>query len=95
MMVHLLVFHTAEVLDTYETSGLCVEDAVESIHAIMNVLRKKRRTILIMRGAGARKESKTAELESKMAAGKSTSHKKRRVQGASKVQCEDMYIDCM
>jgi hypothetical protein len=99
--IHHLVFHTTEVLDTYGTIGFWAEDAVESIHAIVNVLSRRyaaldpsRRATQIMRASEARKEAKSAVLQSKRAAGKSTDNKRKRKNGTSEVPCGDMPSAC-
>jgi hypothetical protein len=66
--VHLLKEHVKRLLEFYGTVGLFAEDAMESIHAIINglarrycALDKKRRTTQIVRGVEGRKRMSVAK----------------------------------
>lgn len=88
--IHMLVFHTRKLLETYGTVGFWAEDSFESIHAIVNTLARqnaaldrKRRAVQVLRGLEGRKQRKTAEMEAKAKKqdGSTLSRKLSRTQG--------------
>lgn len=71
--IHMLVFHALIFLDEYGTIGFWTEDAVESIHAIVNTLARRyaaldlgRRAHQVLRMLTARKQKKDVDLKAKV-----------------------------
>jgi predicted hotdog family 3-hydroxylacyl-ACP dehydratase len=65
--LHFLIMHTKQLLFAYGTIGFWAEDAVESIHAIVNLLARryaaldpKRRAVQVFRSLHARQQEATA-----------------------------------